>query len=195
MSGIPEEAKLESAPDAKPLSLTDLEKKERERIYNKKYRELHKEEIRIKQKEWRAKNIDKRRLYWKKAKEMRDLSNKKFRESHREKRAADSRRYYKEHPESTRDSVRRRKAILRGTKTERFSSIKIFERDNWICGICHKKVDKMLRYPDPMSVSIDHIVPISRGGTHTKDNVQCSHLSCNVRIKTRGVKQLLLPGV
>ena len=43
------------------------------------------------------------------------------------------------------------------------------------------KVDKDLMWPDPMSASLDHIVPLSRGGTHTLDNVQLAHLACNER--------------
>lgn len=31
----------------------------------------------------------------------------------------------------------------------------------------------------PMSASVDHIVPLSRGGEHSMANVQCAHLSCN----------------
>lgn len=61
----------------------------------------------------------------------------------------------------------------------------VFERDEYICGLCHLPVDRNLKYPDPMSKSLDHIVPISRGGSHTYDNVQCSHLYCNVAASTK----------
>lgn len=64
---------------------------------------------------------------------------------------------------------------------EPFTSIEIFERDGWHCGICDEPVDRELRYPDPMSASLDHIVPLSKGGGHTRENVRCSHLGCNVR--------------
>jgi hypothetical protein len=37
-----------------------------------------------------------------------------------------------------------------------------------------------LRHPDRMSVSLDHVVPLSRGGSHSWENVRCAHLSCNV---------------
>lgn len=57
---------------------------------------------------------------------------------------------------------------------------KVFERDGWACGICGGEVDKTLKHPDPMSASIDHVVALSNGGTHTWDNVQCAHLTCNV---------------
>jgi 5-methylcytosine-specific restriction endonuclease McrA len=57
--------------------------------------------------------------------------------------------------------------------------VAIFERDGWKCGLCGDPVDSDLSYPHPQSASLDHIVPISRGGPHTYDNVQCAHLSCN----------------
>lgn len=49
-----------------------------------------------------------------------------------------------------------------------------------ICGICGKPVDKTLRYPNPLSPTIDHIVPIDRGG-HPSDiqNLQLAHWTCN----------------
>lgn len=48
------------------------------------------------------------------------------------------------------------------------------------CGICGKLVDKSLKYPNPLSSCIDHIVPIDRGG-HPSDiaNLQLAHWICN----------------
>ena len=49
-----------------------------------------------------------------------------------------------------------------------------------ICGICGRPVDKSLRYPDPMSPCIDHIIPIDRGGHPSDiDNLQLAHWKCN----------------
>ena len=49
-----------------------------------------------------------------------------------------------------------------------------------ICGICGLPVDKTLKYPHPMSATIDHIIPIDRGG-HPSDiaNLQLAHMACN----------------
>lgn len=68
-----------------------------------------------------------------------------------------------------------------GVPFEPFSKFEIFERDGFMCGICDDPVARNLEYPDPMSVSLDHVIPLSRGGGHLPDNVQCSHLVCNVR--------------
>ena len=49
-----------------------------------------------------------------------------------------------------------------------------------ICGICGKPVDMSLRYPHPMSPTVDHIIPVSKGG-HPSDisNLQLAHRCCN----------------
>lgn len=49
-----------------------------------------------------------------------------------------------------------------------------------VCGICGKLVDKKLKYPDPMSPVIDHIIPINKGGHPSAiENLQLAHWSCN----------------
>lgn len=49
-----------------------------------------------------------------------------------------------------------------------------------ICGICGKPVDMHLKYPDPMSPVIDHIIPIDKGGhPSAMENLQLAHWSCN----------------
>ncbi|WP_369529681.1 HNH endonuclease [Bradyrhizobium elkanii] len=48
-----------------------------------------------------------------------------------------------------------------------------------MCQICGDEIDRDLVFPHPRSVSLDHIIPISRGGVHRRDNTQCAHLGCN----------------
>lgn len=50
-----------------------------------------------------------------------------------------------------------------------------------VCGICGLPMDREVRWPDPMSKSIDHIIPLSKGGSHTQENLAWAHLGCNVR--------------
>lgn len=75
-----------------------------------------------------------------------------------------------------------RNALKRGAPiADRVVNAEIFDRDGWVCQLCHAPVDQILMHPDPMSKSLDHVVPLSRGGAHSPDNVQLAHLSCNVR--------------
>lgn len=69
----------------------------------------------------------------------------------------------------------------------------VFARDGWVCGICGKKVKQHLKFPHPMSASLDHIRPLADGGTHTFDNVQLAHLLCNSLKGASGGGQLRLP--
>lgn len=50
----------------------------------------------------------------------------------------------------------------------------VFKRHRGICHICQLWVQ-------PRHASPDHIVPLSKGGTHTFTNVGLSHLKCNLR--------------
>ena len=45
-----------------------------------------------------------------------------------------------------------------------------------VCGICGRPVDKSLRWPHPLSPTVDHIIPINKGG-HPSDlsNLQLAH--------------------
>ena len=56
---------------------------------------------------------------------------------------------------------------------------KIFATET-LCGICHRPVDFSAKFPAPLSPTIDHIIPISRGG-HPSDigNLQLAHFACN----------------
>ena len=90
----------------------------------------------------------------------------------------------------------KRRAQLKGAAVERVNNQYIFERDRWRCGICGKKVDKNLKYPHPRSASLDHVVPISQGGEHSKRNCQLAHFDCNRKKSdgSLGAEQLKLFG-
>ena len=68
---------------------------------------------------------------------------------------------------------------MEGSTAESIDYPSIFIRDGWVCQICGKPVNPDEKYPSSVSPSIDHIVPLSRGGSHTFENVQLTHLKCN----------------
>ena len=52
--------------------------------------------------------------------------------------------------------------------------------ENDVCAICGLPIDKRLKFPHPMSPTVDHIIPVAKGG-HPSDptNLQIAHLICN----------------
>lgn len=90
-----------------------------------------------------------------------------------------------------REARRRRRAAIRRREPERFEDAEIYERDGWRCGICRRAVNKKLRWPHPRSASLDHIVPLSQEGEHTRANVRLAHLDCNVARSNRGGNEQL----
>ena len=91
------------------------------------------------------------------------------------RQAHDSRRYHR----------------LRATVYETFNSREIYERDGWECGLCRLPTDiadftivtgsdgKQAHCCGPDFPTLDHIIPITRGGPHTRANVQTAHHLCN----------------
>ena len=57
---------------------------------------------------------------------------------------------------------------------------KVMERKGNTCGICGQPIDISVKYPNPTSASLDHIMPMSKRGGHVMDNVQPAHLRCNI---------------
>ena len=59
---------------------------------------------------------------------------------------------------------------------------KIVSRDKCTCQICGGVCDpndKRWGSFGPMFPTIDHIIPLAKGGTHTWSNCQCAHVICN----------------
>ena len=52
---------------------------------------------------------------------------------------------------------------------------RLCKEQNGVCGICQKRIEPW----EPMH--IDHIVPMSRGGSHDRENLQAAHALCNLR--------------
>lgn len=107
-------------------------------------------------------------------------SQREYMRGRKEQNKEQSARWRKNNPDKVTANTRRRKARIRGSLAEPYDPIQIFERDSWTCGICRRGIDLLLRWPDPMSRSIDHILPISMGGADVANNVRASHLRCNV---------------
>lgn len=99
----------------------------------------------------------------------------------RRRARAEGREANPEWSERRKANYQKRRAQKLNLPAESIRPADVYERDEWVCGICSFPVDRMLVYPDPSSASLDHILPLSKGGHHVLVNVQLAHLSCNVQ--------------
>lgn len=97
--------------------------------------------------------------------------------------------------DARRDAYHRRRAQKAGTSNgEPVRLAEIAERDGHRCHLCRKKVPSKA-WPHPLSASLDHVIPLSKGGPHEPSNVRLAHLRCNVeKGADGGNEQLLLIG-
>lgn len=115
---------------------------------------------------WREKNLE------------RSLENaRRYRAANRERLRELGRAQYAADPSKFIEKAARRRALIAGADAERVNLDALW---TGACGICGDPLDRDLTHPDPRSKSIDHIVPLSRGGTHVAANLQWAHLFCNV---------------
>lgn len=100
--------------------------------------------------------------------------------NNRERANVSSRAWTERNKAKVADNSRRYRARKVGAVVEHFSRLSVFERDNWVCGICKRPVNKNASFPAWDSPSLDHVIPLSRGGEHSMTNSQTAHLRCNL---------------
>lgn len=171
-----------------------LANKEKKAAYAKAYEKANRQDILARHKKWRLANKEKetaRIKAWRLAnKEKKTAYDKAYRLANKKKIVA----YRKANGDKRNARNRKYEALKVGNNHEPYKDMEIFERDGWICGICGLKIDKRLKRPNLLSKSIDHIIPLSKGGADAPINLQAAHLICNIGKHTKPGGQLRLIG-
>ena len=108
-----------------------------------------------------------------------------WREANRERMAESNLAWQRANREKVIAKLQRQRARLLGAFVEDVDRVTVWERDNGICGICGKPVDPTLPWPEKFSMTLDHVVPLARGGEHSYANAQIAHAICNSRKNDR----------
>jgi len=85
-----------------------------------------------------------------------------------------ARRWKKAHPEQCTESTTQYRARLLGAYTEPVDRTAIIDRDGGICYMCGNS-------PKGWQLTLDHVIPLVRGGSHTPSNLRVACRSCNAR--------------
>lgn len=91
------------------------------------------------------------------------------------------------------EKCRRRRVVKLGGKAVPYTLADIASRDGRVCWLCLTSVDMSARVPGPGAPTIDHVVPVSRGGDDTPENVRLAHFFCNCSRGNRDVAAQQVP--
>jgi 5-methylcytosine-specific restriction endonuclease McrA len=128
---------------------------------NRNYYYSHKDTVNRRRRELYIEHRDYVSLY---RKQLRKLDTEKFRSYERQ--------YQKMHPEYGRETSRKRRAIelnASGNGITRKQETQLFEEYNYRCIYCGRKT----------SLTIDHVIPLNRGGEHDISNAVPACNQCN----------------
>jgi 5-methylcytosine-specific restriction endonuclease McrA len=129
--------------------------------------------------------------------ECREFMNAAFREYARKYREANGKNLYDQYraPGARKRDAARRRARLMDAFVEDVDPIRVFEADGYRCYGCDRKCIKGAPNNHPLQPTLDHVIPLSKGGTHEYTNIRTMCRQCNVRKGDRGGgEQLLLIG-
>jgi hypothetical protein len=91
------------------------------------------------------------------------------------------------------DASYARRAQIVGAGDKDISWRTVGERDSWICHLCLKKVPQQPgKAKSPKGATVDHLIPLARGGLHIWENVGLAHRDCNMSRHVGGNAQLKL---
>lgn len=85
---------------------------------------------------------------------------------------------------------RERKSRIRlhaNGKRHRIYRAQLYNKNHGRCQICKAKLKLTTKVPESLAPTVDHIVPLSCGGSHTWENVQLACFHCNTVKKNRSV--------
>ena len=157
--------------------------------YKAAYRAANREDLQAKNAAYYAAHRDElcaaNAAYWRAHPEQGRAAKTAYNAAHPEKRKTAGARYRAAHPEKRREQNHRRRARVRSQFVAPVDAAAIYARDGSRCHICGRKV----RQKD---ASMDHLVPISLGGTHEPANVRLAHRRCNHQRNIRGPAQLIM---
>lgn len=116
-----------------------------------------------------------------------------WREKNREAEAARARKWHEDNPGKNVARIKKWREDNRekhlANKRDRYAAEKVsgarqsgIDYDTlWtgLCGICGKRMERDLPRGRSESPTIDHIIPVSKGGSHTVENLQWAHMGCN----------------
>lgn len=128
---------------------------------------------------WRLENLDKKLE-----------SGARWYEKNREQIRAKFKEQYKADPEKFIAFQRTQRAKRRQAYAEKYRKEDVLQRWGSNCHICGESIDlaaprQTMHEGWEKGLHLDHVIPLSKGGTDTLDNVKPAHGQCNIKKQAR----------
>lgn len=140
-------------------------------------REIKRDYNKQKSKEWREANPDR-------FKERRDAWMQENPQSQNETRQ----QWLKANSLKVRQIKKAYKVRRQGWEIGEVDYVEILMRDGLVCHICGFDVE-------PTDIHFDHVIPLSKGGAHSMDNIHISHSRCNMKKHNKLMSELSMQKV
>lgn len=127
------------------------------------------------------KNKQQREVYYPKNREAIIERTTVYTKANPEMRQGIDRRYHQNNAEKVREKSARRRLAKKGQTVGKVDYVEVRQRDEDVCHICETPIDATLLWPDPQSLTFDHVIPLARGGEHSMDNIRVAHARCNIK--------------
>lgn len=147
-----------------------LENRDERLAYNRRYYQENIEEERERG----------RQFYWENRTEILEKSREQYWE-HRDERLAYNRQWQRDNPEKCRKRTRRRRAQKAKVTIGEVDEAAVYELYNSHCVYCGSTEN----------LTLDHVVPISKGGAHHQENLVISCGSCNSSKRDKPLEEWL----
>jgi 5-methylcytosine-specific restriction endonuclease McrA len=110
-------------------------------------------------------------------------SRRKWRYANPDKVAGYVWKWQLKNPTNNRERAQKRYALLQGATIGEVDFDFIWNRDGGICYLCNLPIN-------PTNVHFDHVIPLSRNGSHSSDNLRPTHPRCNLIKHDKLVEEL-----
>ena len=101
-----------------------------------------------------------------------------------------SKSYARANPESVRARARKRQASADGFIPSDALKTHLFHEQGGVCALCCEPMDETAVL-DPLVLQVEHLTPVSRGGTNDEANLVLAHRTCNQEKKQKTVPEYL----
>lgn len=132
------------------------------------YKLRHPDRVKASKERWRKANPDRHAAH-----------SKAWRDRNPEKAKETDAKYARNNPDKVYLKTKKRRAIKKLVEHSPYSRAEIVNKFEGICQLCFIPIDLSLPPRHPMSLSLDHIIPLSLGGSDAEHNLAPAHYGCN----------------